>query len=179
MCTQHIAHKENQGILNIILLSKTISFISQTSLKVARSVSFYPYNHKSYNVFRILNKLTLQKKLQNFVTNNVFLDIKVKTEQQQNKKSYMKTHARAGKWTQDFSHLKLMHYLCTTESTESNEFSKLFNCFDAMGRNVYKWSRICGPLIFIKFIFFCNIFTCINNYIWQFLIFTTGVGFTA
>jgi len=47
-------------------------------------------------VLRILNKLTLQKKLLNFVTNNVFLDKKVKTEQQQNKKSNMKTHAGGG-----------------------------------------------------------------------------------
>jgi len=29
--------------------------------------------HKSYNMLGILNKLTLQKKLQNYVTNNVFL----------------------------------------------------------------------------------------------------------
>jgi len=34
----------------------------------------------------IINELTLQKKLQNFVTDNVFaLDKKVKTQQQQNK----------------------------------------------------------------------------------------------
>ena len=40
-----------------------------------------------------------------------------------------------------------------------------------MGRNVNKQSQICGPDIFNKYIF-CNIFTCMNNYIWQFLIFT-------
>jgi len=34
-----------------------------------------------------LNKLTLQKKLQTLVKNNVFLDKKVKTQQQQNNKS--------------------------------------------------------------------------------------------
>ena len=34
----------------------------------------------------ILNKLTLQKKLQDFVTNNVFLAKQVKTQHQQNKK---------------------------------------------------------------------------------------------
>jgi len=44
----------------------------------------------------ILNKLTLQKKLQNFVTKNVFWDKKVKTQQQQKKKSNMKTLAGAG-----------------------------------------------------------------------------------
>jgi len=55
---------------------------------------------------------------------------------------------------------------------------KLFNCLDAMGLNVKKQSRICGPHIFNEFICFCNICTCMINYIWQFLIFT-GVGFTA
>jgi len=44
----------------------------------------------------ILNKLTLQKKLQSFVTNEVFLDKKVKTQQQQNKKSNRKSLAGAG-----------------------------------------------------------------------------------
>jgi len=43
----------------------------------------------------IQNKLTLQKALQNCVTNNMFLDKKVKTQQQQNKKSNIKTLARA------------------------------------------------------------------------------------
>jgi len=44
----------------------------------------------------ILNKLTLPKDLQNIVTNNVFMDKKVKTQQQQNKKSNLKTLAGAG-----------------------------------------------------------------------------------
>ena len=44
--------------------------------------------HKSGNMFRILNKLTLQKELQHFVTNNVLLlffdkTIIKKTQQQQ------------------------------------------------------------------------------------------------
>jgi len=43
-------------------------------------------SHKSCNMLSILNKLTLWKELQTFVTNNVFLDKKVKTQQQQNKK---------------------------------------------------------------------------------------------
>ena len=40
--------------------------------------------HKYCNMLSILNKLTLQKKLQNVVTNNVFLDKKVKTQQNKN-----------------------------------------------------------------------------------------------
>ena len=42
--------------------------------------------HKFSNMLRILNKLTLYKELQTFVTNNVFLDKKVKSQQQQNRK---------------------------------------------------------------------------------------------
>jgi len=38
--------------------------------------------HKSCNMSSILNKITLQKELQNFVTNNVFLDKQGKTQQQ-------------------------------------------------------------------------------------------------
>jgi len=41
--------------------------------------------HKSGYMLGILNKLILQKKLQNVVTNNLFLAKKVKTQQQQNK----------------------------------------------------------------------------------------------
>jgi len=53
--------------------------------------------HKASNMLSILNKLTLYKELQTFVTNNVFLDKKVKTQQQQqSKKSNIKTLAGAG-----------------------------------------------------------------------------------
>jgi len=52
--------------------------------------------HKSCKMLSILNKLNLQKNLQTTVTNNVFMK-KVKTQQQQqNKKSYLKTLAGAG-----------------------------------------------------------------------------------
>jgi len=47
-------------------------------------------------VLIIPNKLTLQKKLQHFATNNVFLDKKVKPQQQQHNKSNIKTFAGAG-----------------------------------------------------------------------------------
>jgi len=52
--------------------------------------------HKSCNMLSILNKLTLQKKKSIFWTNNVFLDKKVKTQQQQNQKSNIKTLAATG-----------------------------------------------------------------------------------
>jgi len=44
----------------------------------------------------ILYNLTLQDKLQHFVTNILFLDNKVQTQQQQNKKSNIKTLSGAG-----------------------------------------------------------------------------------
>jgi len=49
--------------------------------------------HKSVNMLSILNKLTLKKELQNFVTNNVFLDKHFWTQQQQYKKSNITTLA--------------------------------------------------------------------------------------
>ena len=72
----------------------------------------------------ILNNLALQKELQFFVTNNVFFGQKLKTQQQQNKKSNIKTHAWAGDWTRDLLHPKRMRYHCTTESTESIDCSQ-------------------------------------------------------
>jgi len=67
-------------------------------------------------MLRILNKLTLQKDLQNIVINN---GQKVKTQQQQNKKSNLKTLGGAGNCTGDLLHQKRMRYHCTTESSES------------------------------------------------------------
>jgi len=53
-------------------------------------------SHKSFKMLRLLNKLTLYKELQTSVRNNVFLDKKEKAQQQQNKKSNIKTLAGAG-----------------------------------------------------------------------------------
>jgi len=75
-------------------------------------------SHKSCKMLSILNKLLLQRDLQNFVTNKVLMD-KVKTQQQQNRKSNIKTLAGAGNWTRDLLHPKRMRYHCTTKSTES------------------------------------------------------------
>ena len=53
--------------------------------------------HKSCNMLGILNKLTLHKKLQNCVTNNVFLDKKSKnTTTTKQKQSNIKTLAGTG-----------------------------------------------------------------------------------
>jgi len=72
----------------------------------------------------ILNKLTLQKKLQNLVTNNVFLDKKEKHINNKTKKSNMKTLPGAGNWIRVLSDPKRVRYLFTTESIESNYCSQ-------------------------------------------------------
>jgi len=61
----------------------------------------------------ILNKLTLQKELQNFVTK------RVKINNNKTKKSNIKTLAGDGNRTRDLLLPKRMRYHCTTESTES------------------------------------------------------------
>ena len=48
---------------------------------------------------------------------------------------------------------------------------KLFNCYDAMGRNANKQNRMnefanLPATQFQQFYFFCNIFTCMDNYSW-------------
>jgi len=96
--------------------------------------------YKSCNMLSILNKLILQKELQNFVTNNVF-GPKVKT-QQQNKNSNIKTLAGAGNLT-----------TATPSQRSVSIVVKLYKCYGAMGRNINKQSWICGPHIFNKFIF--------------------------
>ena len=48
----------------------------------------------------------------------------VKTQQQQNKKSNIKTLAANGDWTRDLLHPKPMRYHCTTESTDSIDCSQ-------------------------------------------------------
>jgi len=64
------------------------------SLPTLTLLGLYLYiGHKSCNTLSILNKLTLQKDLHNFVTNDVILVMKKK--QQHKKKSNIKTLAGA------------------------------------------------------------------------------------
>ena len=90
-----------------------------TSVKDARSVSSYLIiGHTFCNMLSILNELTLQKKFQNFVTNNVFLTKKVKTAQQQNTKSNINIISRDRNQTWDLSHPCRMRSLWATNSTQ-------------------------------------------------------------
>ena len=78
--------------------------------------------YKSCNILStcILNKLTFQRKLQTFVTNNVFWTKKVKKQQQQNKNIKRKSTCRSRELNPEPLAPKRMRYLFTTESTESN-----------------------------------------------------------
>ena len=93
-------------------------------------------------------------------------------------KKYFVLFFRAENRTRDLSNTQLMRYLCPTDSTVIKIVVKLFNSFDTMGRNVTRQSRLCRPQFFINSYFFFNIFTCMDNFILQFLI-LTGVSFTA
>ena len=106
--------------------------------------------HNSYYLLSILNKLTLLKKLQTVLTNSVFLDKKKKQLQLQQK---IKPLPKPG----------IEHGTSCTQSGRVSSVPpsqlrvtivfKLFNCLDAIGRNVNKQTRICGPRIFNKFTF--------------------------
>jgi len=61
-------------------------------------------------MLRILNKLTLDKELQTFVTNNVFLDKKVKTHKKNKKHPIQTRGLNPGPLAP-----KRMRYHCTTE----------------------------------------------------------------
>jgi len=72
-------------------ISQQMSYSSEPYLNlILKMLGLYLYTcilligHKSRNTLSLLNKLTLQKKLQNYVTNNVFWG-KNKLQQQQNK----------------------------------------------------------------------------------------------
>jgi len=69
-------------------LRSTLSVLSKTYVilnKLGLYINTLKIGHKSCNILSILNKLSLQKKLQTYVTNNVFWTKKVKTQQQNNK----------------------------------------------------------------------------------------------
>jgi len=121
--------------------------------KDARSVSLYPYDW-SQILLSILNKLTLQKKVQNFGTNNVFLDQKSKKKTTaQLKIKHKKPLLEPG----IDPRTSCAQSRCVTPAPPSQLrvtiVVKLFNCFNTMGRNANKQNRICGPHIFNKFIF--------------------------
>ena len=97
--------------------------------------------HKSCNMFTVLNEL--RKKLQTFVTNNVCLDKWLKPQQQQNKPSNIKPLPEIEPGTSR----KQSGYVTSAPPSQLRVsiVVKLFNRFDAIGRNVNKQSQMCGP----------------------------------
>ena len=109
--------------------------------------------HKSCNMLSILNKWTLLKEMQKFVTKIVLLEkSKHTTTTKQNNQTYkplpepgiepVTSCTKSG---------------CVTTAPPSqlrvSIVVKPFNYFDAMGLNVNKQIQICGPDIFNKYIF--------------------------
>jgi len=94
--------------------------------------------------------------MQTFVTNNVFLTKKVKT--QQNKKSNIKTLAGAWDWTRDLLHQSGCVTTAKPSQLRVSIVVKPFNFFDAMSRNVNKPSQICGHLHFQQIHYFLYYF---------------------
>jgi len=78
----------------------------------------------------MLYKLTLQTKLQHFVINNVFLDKKVKTQQNKKSNKYLSEPGIEPGTSRNQSGCVTTAPLSQLKKTIVVE---LFNCFDAMG----------------------------------------------
>ena len=117
----HTEDGQRQRPVNIAHPGCFLRIINDIQILFLKMLVLYRYtliiDYKTCNMLSIQNQLTLQKKLQNFMTNNVFWTKKVKTQQKQ-KKSNIKTLAGVGNWTWDLSHTKRMCYLCTINTTE-------------------------------------------------------------
>ena len=110
--------------------------------------------HKSCNMLSILNKLTLQKELPNVVTNNALLGKQSKNTTVNKTKLKHENRCRSGELNLG-PHPPTSDALSTTAPPSQLRVTnvvKLLNCFVAMGQNVNKQNRICGPHIFNKFI---------------------------
>ena len=151
-----------------------MNLLEFNQINTLKTLGLYLYTliigHTFCNMLSMLNKLTLNREWQTLVTDNAFLNKKVKTQPQQNKKIKHKNPCRVRELNPE--PLSPKADTVPLSQLRVSIVVKPFNCFDVMGRNVNKQSQICGPDIFNKYIFFCNIFTRMNNYIWQFLIFT-------
>jgi len=82
---------------------------------------------------------------------------KVKTQQQQNKKSNIKTLAAAGHCTRDLLQPKRMRYHCTTESTDSIDCSQAILLFRRNGSKRKQTKPKLRARHFQQIHFFCHI----------------------
>jgi len=98
--------------------------------------------HQSCSMLTRLNKLTLQKKLQNVVTNNVFWTKKSKnttTTKSKHKNPCRSRDLKLGRLAPKPGALPLYHW-----SLRVRIVVKHFNCFDAMDRNVKNKAKLAG-----------------------------------
>jgi len=109
--------------------------------------------HKSCNMLCILNKWTLLKKKQTFVTKVVLCETIKNTT---TTKQYNQTYKPLPEPGIEPGTSCTKSGCVTTAPPSQLRVSivvKLFTCFDVMGRNVNKQCRICGPHIFNKLFF--------------------------
>ena len=97
------------------------------------------------------------------MTNNVFLDKNVKTQQQQkqnikHKNPYRSRELNPGPLAPNADELPLHHHKKISKLRVSIVV-QLFNCFDAMGRNVNKqiqtWGHIFSTNLYLLLMFHC------------------------
>jgi len=144
--------------LHTLSMGRKSTQITYTSLRkhmkdnCLKMLGLYLYSliigHKSCNVLSMLNKLSLQRELQNVVTMDKRKNTTT-TKQKIKQKPLPEPGIEPG--------TSCTQSGCITTAPPSqlrlSIVVKLFNCFDTMGRNINKQSRICGPHIFNKFIF--------------------------
>ena len=94
--------------------------------------------HRSCNMLSILNKLTLPKELHNFVTNNVLLEKKLKHNNNKTKIQTEKPLPEPGIETGTSCNQSGCITTAPKSQLRVSIVVKLFNCFDAMGRNINK-----------------------------------------
>ena len=126
---------------------------------------------KSCNMWSILNKLTLHKELHQCLTNNVFGQKNKNTTTKQkikHKKDRRSWGLNPGCLAPKADALPLHHRVNWEERLQSTYLTvstQLVNKAETTGHTFSTNS------------FFCNMFTCMDNYIWQCLIFS-GLCFT-
>jgi len=126
------------------------------------------------NTFIIRHELTLQKELQTFMW--IFILYRTNNTTTKQKSIHKNQWIEPGTSRTPVWSVTLRPPRQPRQPNVSIEI-KIFNSFNVMGQNMHKHCQICGPHFFNKVVFVCNILTCMDNYIWQFLMFT-GVGFT-
>jgi len=127
--------------------------------------------HKLCNMLRILNELTLQKELQNFVTNLCFGDFffyKIK-----HKNHCQSQESNPAPFAPQTYALPLYHWI----NRKYRVLSSYLTVSMHWVKTLINKNKFAGHTFSTNY-FFSNILTCMYNYIWQTLIFTR-VGFTA